>query len=330
MRLSVFSNQVSRCRLVLSALIVLSLLGSAWAAPVVVGSFETKDTPTSVTPFGFTGGAGGKFLTAGSTDPVFGKIPAPAQGKSLYGLSWGDPGEDATVEVKCEFANGFTLTGMDKLLLDIYVPSGTPSGIGLGIYFTDLQTWVPETKAVGANDKWVTMEVPIPNLKAAGQKELNLGFKNIKGPGTILISNLRLVPAGGGADTSSAGAPAPSGRQAPPAVASSASIDWYSDIARARAAAEKGNKKLLVFFFTPESEASTYLNQAFSDPKVISLLSDKYVVARLNLNDNTQTAYKMGVFKAGTIGVYGRDGKGLAVIANRVSPEDLVTKLASL
>jgi hypothetical protein len=52
------------------------------------------------------------------------------------------------------------------------------------------------------------------------------------------------------------------------------------------------------------------------------------VLVKLTLEDHVSLAGKLGVFKAGTIGVFKSDGSRLALIPNRVTPDALVSTLA--
>lgn len=175
------------------AVLVFFYVSMAAGSIDVIGSFEPNDTPSTLTAFGFTGGAGGKVLAGGATDPDFGVVPAAQQGGHVYGLSWADPGVDGTVEVYCQFSAPYDIAGKDLLLLDVYAPAGTTTTIGLGIWFGGTSTWVPEGAAVGVNGQWTTLAVHLAGLGGTGQTELNFGFKRVEGAGVLFVDNLRLV-----------------------------------------------------------------------------------------------------------------------------------------
>lgn len=302
---------------------------TVWAAPNVIGTFEPGENPVAVSPFGYTGGAGGKQLKGGSTDPVFGTVPQAAQGSNVYGVNWKDPGEDATVEVKCEFAPPFDVTGVESILLDMYVPKGTDPAMGLGIWFTDAKVWVPESNAVGANDKWVTMKVALPGVSGS-VKELNLGFKNVKGAGTVFFDNMRAVKKGdsGGTLPSSSTTTGSKGGGSADTSGGSAAIQWKTDLNAARDAAKTANKKLLLFFSASGSEPAQQQGQSFDDQKVASYVNEQYVPVKIDMVDQAQLAYQLGVFKAGTVVAYSSTGAPLGMIKQSLSPEDLLKQLS--
>jgi hypothetical protein len=316
-----------------STLVVLATHSGVQAAPVLAGSFEPDDTPTTVTPFGFSGASSGKCLRGGSADPSLGNVPAATQGSHVFGMSWTEPGAGNTLEVKCEFAAGYTLAGVEKMLLDVYVPAGTDPGISLGVYFTGQKTWVPETTPVGANGSWITMQVAIPGLSGDRQRELNLGFKKVKGSGRIFFDNLRFVSGGGvvaadPAPESSGGATLGDAIRETQVGQAGAGLNWFGDLAAAQQVSAQSGKKILLFFDSPATDASVYQKQVFADPRVLSAVGSNYVLVKLTLEDHVSLAGKLGVFKAGTIGVFKSDGSRLALIPNRVTPDALVSTLA--
>lgn len=105
-------------------------------------------------------------------------------------------------------------------------------------------------------------------------------------------------------------------------------IKWLRDIGEAQKKAKAEDKKILLFFYSPQSANSQYLeNEAFEHPAVKAAVHDEYVPLKINFVENTDLAYKLAVFKAGTINLYDSSGKGLDQISDRLSPEELARGL---
>lgn len=128
--------------------------------------------------------------------------------------------------------------------------------------------------------------------------------------------------------------PSASASPSAPAVSSSrasgGSLNWLFSIEEAMRTASRENRKILVFFFSPEGNRSRrYEQTVFEDPAVKSILQDKFVLVRINLLENPQLASQMRVFKAGTINVYDSRGEGIDQITETLSANELAAKLRS-
>lgn len=146
----------------------------------------------------------------------------------------------------------------------------------------------------------------------------------------------QLVP---GLSDASAAPPAsmPSTMGAPPAtgtalptLADTTPLKWYEDIGSGQSLAVQENKKILVLFFSPQNPVSKYYeDEAFNDATVKNLVRNSFVLVKVNFVENTELAYKLGVFKAGTINIYNSQGRPLDQITDRLQPAELAAKLGS-
>lgn len=121
-------------------------------------------------------------------------------------------------------------------------------------------------------------------------------------------------------------------RPAAPTVSSPSApaktLEWLQAIDEGMRAAKRDNKKILVFFYSPEGNRSRrYEQTVFEDPSVRSVLQDKFVLVRINLLENPQLASQMRVFKAGTINIYDSQGDGIDQITDALNANELAAKL---
>lgn len=131
--------------------------------------------------------------------------------------------------------------------------------------------------------------------------------------------------------TASAGAPGAAPQAAPSAGSAPVTLTWLDEIDAALAAASKSNKKILIFFHSPESEASQhYQRSVFEDQEVKREIAKDYVLGRINFATNASRASQLGVFKAGTVVIYSSKGEPLLKIDGRRTADELVGELKRL
>ncbi|MCX7718167.1 MAG: thioredoxin family protein [Candidatus Sumerlaeaceae bacterium] len=108
-------------------------------------------------------------------------------------------------------------------------------------------------------------------------------------------------------------------------------LSWVDDIARGQQLASQTGRKIFVFFAAPESATSRYYDeQVFTDPVVSSILATNFVLVRFDFQRNTDMAYRLGVFRAGTINVYNSAGQPLQQFTDRLTASELAAKLRAL
>jgi hypothetical protein len=117
----------------------------------------------------------------------------------------------------------------------------------------------------------------------------------------------------------------------PLTAATTVQLSWVDDISRGQQLAAQTGRKIFVFFYAPESATSRYYEEkVFTDPQVSSLLASDYVLVRFDFQRNTDMAYRLQVFRAGTINVYNSAGQPLQQFTDRLTPSELVAKLKAL
>jgi uncharacterized protein YdeI (BOF family) len=123
--------------------------------------------------------------------------------------------------------------------------------------------------------------------------------------------------------------PAASGVSASPAPgAGSAEISWQPDIASALRVASSQKKKVLVFFANPDAENSNYVEtRVLADARVRAAISGRFVAARVDIKQQPDLARQLGVFRAGTIGIYMSEGSPASPHVAPRAPEDLLKAL---
>lgn len=132
--------------------------------------------------------------------------------------------------------------------------------------------------------------------------------------------------------------PAPAQAAAPPAprqppslptaLPAAANITWEKDLATARAAALAQGKKLLVFFYSPDSSRSAdYEKQVLNSSSIKNTIAAGYIAVKVNLETEKELAAQLQVFRAGTINVYDATGNGLDSITDTPEASDLEARL---
>ncbi len=106
-------------------------------------------------------------------------------------------------------------------------------------------------------------------------------------------------------------------------------IQWLESLTTGRAEGKKQDKKLFVFFFSPQSSRSTeYEKRVINDPKVKGLVNEDFVAVKINMDVERELTAQLQVFRAGTINVYdSATGNGLEHISNTPEADELIKRL---
>lgn len=108
-------------------------------------------------------------------------------------------------------------------------------------------------------------------------------------------------------------------------VVSADPISWSRDLSQAMQRATLENRRILVFFENPEAEISRHLDtRVFSDMQVRARMLEKFIAVRINVREQAAIANKLGVFKAGVIGIYRADGRAEKQLTSIYTAEDLL------
>lgn len=122
-----------------------------------------------------------------------------------------------------------------------------------------------------------------------------------------------------------AGAPA----QAPAAQPDTGEIAWVGSLATGRSEATTQNRKLFVFFYSPQSARSTdYEKNVINDPRVKGVLKGGFVSVKVNMDTDRELASQLQVYRAGTVNVYdAATGNGLEHISDTPDVDELIKRL---
>lgn len=104
-------------------------------------------------------------------------------------------------------------------------------------------------------------------------------------------------------------------------------IDWYYDIATAQGVAAEKGKRILLFFFSQNSAVSQSFEELFRDPAIRGVVNANYIPVRLDFSVNTGVAYRLSIFRGGTIAWYDNGGNALGMASDRMTGIELVNKL---
>jgi hypothetical protein len=105
-------------------------------------------------------------------------------------------------------------------------------------------------------------------------------------------------------------------------------IAWMDDLAAAQLRAGEQNRRVLVFFTSPDSSVAKHFeDQIFANARVRAILNERYVCAKVDFSKSAAMAYKLQVFRAGVVNVYNSNGSPMAQFLDRVSAEDFAAKL---
>lgn len=123
--------------------------------------------------------------------------------------------------------------------------------------------------------------------------------------------------------------PAATPQPTPPPVAFSAA--WLNSIPAGVSAATAANKPLLVFYYAKESNLSKHFEfQVFSDPAVKDLIQRNFVLVRVNFEDDTEAAARLGVFRGGSVLIVTANGQTLKLVKDMATPESFITRLKEI
>lgn len=116
---------------------------------------------------------------------------------------------------------------------------------------------------------------------------------------------------------------------AAPAAAAGRTIAWQDDLTAARATASTQGKKVIVYFYSPQSARSTdYETQVLNTAPVQSLIAASYVPVKINMDTQRELAARLQVFRAGTIDVYdATSGSRLEQISDTPPADELLKRL---
>jgi hypothetical protein len=111
-------------------------------------------------------------------------------------------------------------------------------------------------------------------------------------------------------------------------VASAPDIAWQPDIATALRAASSSGKKVMVFFSAPDAENSSFVEtRILGDARVRAALARSFAAVRVDMKQQPDLARQLGVFRAGTVGLYKPDGSAACPHVAPRSAEDLLKAL---
>jgi hypothetical protein len=125
----------------------------------------------------------------------------------------------------------------------------------------------------------------------------------------------------------SAQSPPPWPGSEPPTVLASTPLNWNVDVQAAWREAKKAEKKIMLFFFSPDAYLDYYDKQLFVDPAVQAYIEAGYVPVRIDMQKEPELAQKLGVFRAGTIAVYNGEGNALGMVREPLSATEFVNTL---
>lgn len=113
------------------------------------------------------------------------------------------------------------------------------------------------------------------------------------------------------------------------AAPDSGPITWLDSLAAGRSAAQAQNKKLLVFFMSPQAaRSSEYEQKVLNDPRVKGVIKAGFVAVKINMDVERDLASQLQVFRAGTVNVYdSATGNGLEQISDTPGVDELVQRL---
>lgn len=195
--------------------------------------------------------------------------------------------------------------------------------------------WVPlgEFDFNPGDDQYVEVRNTGPDVFGVHKGAIAAVFADAVEFSPTPLQDTGLVSIDGARGKQSASSGAPPTPKAPVAASSGSvrSLQWETDIEKAMAQAGQQNKRILVFFFSPESATSRdYDSNVFISQPVKDLLGGGFVCVRLNFVENTDLAYKLGIFKAGTIVIYDAKGTPLDKIEGRSTAEQFASRLKTI
>lgn len=101
---------------------------------------------------------------------------------------------------------------------------------------------------------------------------------------------------------------------------------WVDNLEAARSAAAREKKPLLILFTAPEAGVAAKMEMSLESPALRSEVDD-FILLRLDMTKHVELAASLGVFRAGTVLLYGHDGKGLGRLTDQKTEKDLVRSI---
>jgi hypothetical protein len=109
-------------------------------------------------------------------------------------------------------------------------------------------------------------------------------------------------------------------------------IRWNTDVATARAEAQRGQKAILAFFASSSATASRFIEDTiFTDGRVRDIVSRQFVPLRIDMQFQSNIATQLGVMRGGTIVVYNaQTGQPMGKIERPQSPERILQDIEDI
>lgn len=105
------------------------------------------------------------------------------------------------------------------------------------------------------------------------------------------------------------------------------SINWRNRLSEAQYASVSSGKGILLYF-SGSGQTCAHYDSLFSMPGVITAAVSRYEMVRLDFDRERELAARLNVFKAGTILVYDKTGKGLITITDALNADEFVRQLS--
>jgi YHS domain-containing protein/thiol-disulfide isomerase/thioredoxin len=109
------------------------------------------------------------------------------------------------------------------------------------------------------------------------------------------------------------------------------SVHWHSDLESAKTMARESGRLVLVHFWTPSCGPCLALNQnVFNQPGVSAALEARYVMVKLNADENSATAQLYGINRVPTDVVVTPDGQTVGKLISPPTPAAYVAEVTAL
>ncbi len=105
-------------------------------------------------------------------------------------------------------------------------------------------------------------------------------------------------------------------------------LKWYTDINPALQEAQKTNKQVFIDFYADWCPYCKELDKnTFPDPKVSAILAQKYVLVKINTDQNPALASQYQVYGLPTMVILNSNGQEIKRITGYVTPEQMLNQL---
>lgn len=208
-----------------------------------------------------------------------------------------------------------------------------------GVGNPNASTWISlgDYDFAAGDDQYVEMQITgeagPPDPRTPGQAFTD-GVRFSSAPvsdAKEIASGSAATPRSGEATPASVPGASSSSTPVPPQSAANAQLTWLEDIRTAQDVAGKSGKKIFLFFYSPESERSNnYDKKVFNNAAVKQVLSDRFVLVRVNIDENRTLANNLQVFRAGTINLYDDRGNGITQFTETLDADELASKLKGM